>query len=95
MEASLLCFPSVFLIVLCVFLLLFYNNYCSCVTMGPKTSTKKSSEKEKKLITVEIKKEIIDKHEKGTHVVNLPNNNNPPPPSSFSRINHPIFKVIR
>ena len=38
--------------------------------MGPKTSAKKSSEKKKKRITIEIKKEIIDKHEKGT----------PPPP---------------
>ena len=46
--------------------------------MGPKTNAKKSSEK-KKLITIEIKKEIIDKHEKGTHIVDLLNNNNPPP----------------
>ena len=48
--------------------------------MGPKISAKKSSEKKKKLITIEIKKEIIDKHEKGTYIVDLPNNNNPPPP---------------
>ena len=34
--------------------------------MDPKTSAKKSSEKKKKLITIEIKKEILDKHEKGT-----------------------------
>ena len=38
--------------------------------MDPKTSVKRSFEKKKKLITTEIKKEIIDKHEKGT----------PPPP---------------
>ena len=53
--------------------------------------------KKKKLITVEIKKEIIGKHEKGTRVVDLPNNNNPshPLPSSSSRTNHPIFKIIK
>ena len=62
--------------------------------MSPKTSAKKSSKK-KKLITVEIRKEIIGKHEKGTRVVDLPNNNNPPPPSFFLRTNHPIFKVIK
>ena len=44
--------------------------------MGSKTSAKKSSEKKKKLITVEIKKEIIGKDEKGTCVVDLPNNIN-------------------
>ena len=47
--------------------------------MGPKISAKKSSKKKKKLITIEIKKEIIEKHEKGTRVVDLPNNNNNPP----------------
>ena len=81
-EASLLCFPSVFLLVLCVFLLLFHIYYCSCVTMGPKISAKKSYEKRKKLITIEIRKKILDKHEKGT-------------PSSSSRTNHPIFKIIK
>ena len=48
--------------------------------MGSKISTKKSAEKKKKLITIEIKKEIIDKHEKGTRVVDLSNKNNPSPP---------------
>ena len=37
--------------------------------MCPKNFAKKSSQK--KLITIEIKKEIIDKHEKGTRVVDL------------------------
>ena len=44
--------------------------------MGPKISAKKSFEK--KNLIIEIKKEIIDKHEKGTRVVDLPNNNDPP-----------------
>ena len=65
--------------------------------MGPKTSAKKSSEKKKTIITIVIKKEIIDKHAKGTRIVNLPNNNNipPPPTPSSSLTNHPIFKVIK
>ena len=91
-EASLLCFSGVFLIDLCVFLLLSYNNYCSYVTMDPKTSAKKSSEKKNKLITIEIKKKIIDKHEKGTRVVDLPNNSNPPPPPSLHRL--PCTQII-
>ena len=62
--------------------------------MSSKTSAKNCSEKKKKLLMVEIKQKIIGKHEKGTHVVDLPNNNNPPPPPS-SCINHPIFKVIK
>ena len=85
MEASLLCFPSVFLSVFCVILLLSYNNYCSCATIGSKTRAKKSSEKKKKLITIEIK-EIIDKHEKGTRVVDLPNNNDNSPPPQLHRL---------
>ena len=61
--------------------------------MGPKTSANKYSEKKKRLITIEIKKEIIDKHEKGTRVVDLPNNNNPPPPPPL--LHHlPCAKII-
>ena len=56
--------------------------------MGFKISAKKIYEKKKKLIAVEIKKEIIDNHEKGTHVVDLPNNNNPPPPPPSTSSSH-------
>ena len=48
--------------------------------MGPKINAKKSSERKKKLITIEMKVKIVDEQEKGTRVVDLPNNNNPPPP---------------
>ena len=40
--------------------------------MGPKKVTAKhSANKKKKIITIELKKEIIENHERGMHVVNL------------------------
>ena len=60
--------------------------------MGPKTSANKNSEKKKRLIKIEIKKEIIDKHKKETRVVDLPNNNNPPPPPPLHHL--PRAKII-
>ena len=50
-----------------------------------KTSAKKSFDKNKKLITIEIKKEFIDKHEKGI----------PPPPPLHRLPRAQIFKVIK
>lgn len=40
------------------------------MNMGPKVNAKKSSEKNRQ-ITIEMKKKIIAKYEKGTHVVDL------------------------
>ena len=37
----------------------------------PKVSAKDSANKEKKIITIELKKEIIKNHERGVHVVDL------------------------